>query len=91
MLGLFADGLSYADIADRLILFDAPDTGTAAAVHREAHGLVADEIHPVAEGACPHASGPQRRAPGVATRSPPRGDPGSAALGIGLHRGERLS
>jgi hypothetical protein len=32
-------------------LVDAPDAGAAAAVHREAHGLVADEIYPVAEGA----------------------------------------
>ena len=31
-------------------LVEAPDAGTAAAVHREAHGLVADEIHPVREG-----------------------------------------
>ena len=32
-------------------LVDAPDAGTAATVHREAHGLVADQIYPVAEGA----------------------------------------
>ena len=32
-------------------LVDAPDADAAAAVHRAAHGLVADEIHPVAEGA----------------------------------------
>jgi uncharacterized protein DUF4242 len=32
-------------------LVDAPDAGAAAAVHREAHGLVADHIHPVQEGA----------------------------------------
>ena len=31
-------------------LVDAPDADAAAAVHREAHGLVADEIFPVAEG-----------------------------------------
>lgn len=31
-------------------LVDAPDPETAAEVHRVAHGLVADEIHPVAEG-----------------------------------------
>ena len=31
-------------------LVDAPDTDTANRVHREAHGLVADEIYPVAEG-----------------------------------------
>jgi hypothetical protein len=32
-------------------LVDAPDPGAAAAVHREAHGLVADEIYVVCEGA----------------------------------------
>lgn len=32
-------------------LVDAPDTEAANTVHREAHGLVADEIFPVAEGA----------------------------------------
>ena len=31
-------------------LVDAPDPDTANRVHREAHGLVADEIHPVSEG-----------------------------------------
>jgi hypothetical protein len=31
-------------------LVEAPDAETAAKVHREAHGLVADEIYPVAEG-----------------------------------------
>ena len=31
-------------------LVDAPDAAAAAAVHREAHGLVADQITPVAEG-----------------------------------------
>ena len=31
-------------------LVEAPDADTAAAVHREAHGLVADEIYPVTEG-----------------------------------------
>lgn len=31
-------------------LVDAPDAETAAEVHRVAHGLVADEIYPVAEG-----------------------------------------
>jgi hypothetical protein len=31
-------------------LVDAPDAEAAATVHRTAHGLVADEIHPVAEG-----------------------------------------
>jgi hypothetical protein len=31
-------------------LVDAPSAEAAAAVHREAHGLVADEIHPVSEG-----------------------------------------
>src|SRR5690348_15214562 len=32
-------------------LVDAPDADAAATVHREAHGLVADGIYPVAEGA----------------------------------------
>jgi hypothetical protein len=31
-------------------LVDAPDADTAVKVHREAHGLVADEIHEVEEG-----------------------------------------
>jgi len=31
-------------------LVDAPDAETAARVHREAHGLVADEIYEVHEG-----------------------------------------
>lgn len=31
-------------------LVDAPDATAAIRVHREAHGLVADEIHPVVEG-----------------------------------------
>ena len=31
-------------------LVDAPSADAAATVHREAHGLVADEIYPVAEG-----------------------------------------
>jgi hypothetical protein len=39
--------------ADRKIfcLVDAPDTDAANTVHREAHGLVADEIYAVSEGA----------------------------------------
>ena len=32
-------------------LVDAPDAAAAEAVHREAHGLVADHITPVQEGA----------------------------------------
>jgi hypothetical protein len=32
-------------------LVDAPDAEAANTVHREAHGLVADDIFPVAEGA----------------------------------------
>jgi len=32
-------------------LVEAPDAETAARVHREAHGLVADRIYPVEEGA----------------------------------------
>lgn len=31
-------------------LIDAPDPGAAAAVHREAHGLLADHIFEVVEG-----------------------------------------
>jgi hypothetical protein len=31
-------------------LVDAPDAASASAVHREAHGLVADEVHEVVEG-----------------------------------------
>jgi hypothetical protein len=31
-------------------LVDAPDSEAANVVHREAHGLVADEIYPVTEG-----------------------------------------
>ena len=31
-------------------LVDAPDADAAHAVHREAHGLVADEIYPVEQG-----------------------------------------
>ena len=31
-------------------LVDAPDAETAKVVHREAHGLVADEVYPVKEG-----------------------------------------
>jgi hypothetical protein len=31
-------------------LVDAPDADTAVTVHREAHGLVADEIYEVSEG-----------------------------------------
>jgi hypothetical protein len=31
-------------------LVDAPDAETAARVHKEAHGLVADELIPVQEG-----------------------------------------
>jgi hypothetical protein len=31
-------------------LVDAPDADAANRVHREAHGLVADSIHPVIEG-----------------------------------------
>jgi hypothetical protein len=32
-------------------LVEAPDAEAAASVHREAHGLLADSIFPVAEGA----------------------------------------
>jgi hypothetical protein len=32
-------------------LVEAPDADAAARVHKEAHGLLADHIHPVVEGA----------------------------------------
>lgn len=32
-------------------LVEAPDADAAISVHREAHGLVADAVYPVAEGA----------------------------------------
>jgi hypothetical protein len=35
---------------DVFCLFDAPNAGAAEAVHREAHGLMADEIVEVEEG-----------------------------------------
>lgn len=31
-------------------LVDAPDADSAAAVHKEAHGLLADHLYPVVEG-----------------------------------------
>jgi hypothetical protein len=42
----------WVDVAAGKIfcLVEAPDADTAAVVHREAHGLVADEIFPVIEG-----------------------------------------
>jgi hypothetical protein len=42
----------WVDEADGKVfcLVEAPDAETAATVHREAHGLVADEIIPVIEG-----------------------------------------
>ena len=42
----------WVDEADGKIfcLVDAPDAESAATVHREAHGLVADRIVPVSEG-----------------------------------------
>jgi hypothetical protein len=42
----------WVDEADRKVfcLVEAPDADTAATVHREAHGLVADEIYLVEEG-----------------------------------------
>ena len=42
----------WVDEADGKIfcLVDAPDAETAATVHREAHGLLADSIVQVAEG-----------------------------------------
>jgi hypothetical protein len=50
-------GVSYTrywvdEAAGRIFcLVEAPDAESANAVHREAHGLVADEIYQVAEGA----------------------------------------
>jgi hypothetical protein len=43
----------WVDEADGKIfcLVDAPSAEAAATVHKEAHGLVADEIYEVAEGA----------------------------------------
>jgi hypothetical protein len=52
-----AYGVSYlkywvAEQAGKIFcLVDAPDAETANTVHREAHGLVADEIYPVSEHA----------------------------------------
>jgi hypothetical protein len=42
----------WADAAGGRVfcLVEAPDTETAHTVHREAHGLVADEIYPVVQG-----------------------------------------
>jgi len=37
-------------VGKNVCLVDAPDTETAATVHREAHGLVADEVYEVSEG-----------------------------------------
>ena len=39
-----------ADAGKVFCLVDAPDADTAHRVHREAHGLVADEIYPVVQG-----------------------------------------
>ena len=57
-------------------LVDAPDADAAATVHREAHGLVADEIYPVAEGAghrgtTDHAPGPVQPAGARCVRNQP--------------------
>jgi hypothetical protein len=49
-------GVSYlrywvdADAGKIFCLVEAPDAEAAASVHREAHGLMADEIFPVTEG-----------------------------------------
>ena len=42
----------WADADDGKVfcLVEAPDAETARSVHREAHGLVADEIYPVVQG-----------------------------------------
>ena len=51
-----AHGVSYLrywvdEAAGKIFcLVDAPDAEAANTVHREAHGLVADEIYPVIEG-----------------------------------------
>lgn len=45
--------LSYwsdASAGKAFCLVEAPDADTARRVHREAHGLVADEIYPVVQG-----------------------------------------
>ncbi len=39
-----------ADAGKVFCLVEAPDPGAAAACHRQAHGLVADEIYEVVEG-----------------------------------------
>jgi Protein of unknown function (DUF4242) len=52
-----AYGVSYlrywvdAPAGKLFCLVDAPDADTATTVHREAHGLLADEIYPVTEHA----------------------------------------
>lgn len=52
-----AHGVSYlrywvdGEAGKIFCLVDAPDAEAANAVHREAHGLVADEIYPVSEHA----------------------------------------
>jgi hypothetical protein len=58
-------------------LVEAPDADAAAAVHREAHGLVADEIVPVHEARSCRSTKARRQ------RSRRVGDPGSS----GPHRG----
>jgi uncharacterized protein DUF4242 len=45
--------LNYWAAADEgkvFCLVEAPDADTARTVHKEAHGLVADEIYPVVQG-----------------------------------------
>ncbi|MGH3357777.1 MAG: DUF4242 domain-containing protein [Nocardioidaceae bacterium] len=50
-------GVSYrrywvdADNGKVFCLVEAPDADAATAVHKEAHGLLADRIYPVVEGA----------------------------------------
>jgi hypothetical protein len=39
-----------ADAGKIFCLVEAPDADAAVSVHREAHGLVADEVHEVKEG-----------------------------------------
>jgi hypothetical protein len=43
-------GTGWTRATARSCLVDAPDGGAAATVHREAHGLVVDEIYQVQEG-----------------------------------------
>ena len=48
---LFAETQAMQSNGKIFCLVDAPDADAANTVHREAHGLVADEIYSVTEGA----------------------------------------